>query len=369
MNQKTASLSTCLIVAFAISACFGFTQIPLSVPVFPKVAVRDDRDVSYRANYPIALWNYTDQRAFRDSIGYYKKEGNGRLRVSRTSMGVESWVSRALMRAARAQGLRIAVADRAAPLRLSLTVRDIGGSTAATGDSTAIGLATELWDGTGVLWRDTISGMKRRARSQQFLSDDFGQCLSNALSRAVDTVAQCLAAAVDSLQAAAPVKAPVFGGKFGAERIDSICGLDKSLYVISGSRGAQEIYDFLRRREYLFKECQKTSLSAEYPFIDGEMFVMLEIGRDGRVGYVEVAKSTIACRLYTEKVLGTLRGFRFKTIDTSEPTAVVYKVRPLELKIVTDELNKAGTVLKVGVFLAVITALTLLTVPVVIRNF
>jgi hypothetical protein len=128
-----------------------------------------------------------------------------------------------------------------------------------------------------------------------------------------------LAAVIDSLHATVPVVA------YRPELIDSICNLDKSLYVIDGSRTAQEIYDNLLQRRYQFKADQRSALD-KCPLIEGTMFIVFEISGTGTIGYAEVVRSGIDCPRLAQRVLAELRAMRFMADKSGAPTAVVYKI-------------------------------------------
>jgi hypothetical protein len=273
------------------------------------------------------LTGIIDQRPFHDSIAVGTKAGDTGMVAIRTTSAVDKWLYAALQQSAACYGLAIrASADSLVHLRLAVTVAGLDGVYNKDEYRANVALSARLSDSASILWSGAVAGEKTMPASFPRTGYDLGICLNRALVRALHTLDMHLAAVIDSLHATEPVVTPPpYGGRYRPELIDSICDLDKSLYVIAGSRTAREVYDYMRRQEYLFKADQKAVLD-KCPLIEGKMFVVVEISGKGTIGYAEVARSNIECPQLAKKVLSRLRAMRFKTGKSGAATSVVYKI-------------------------------------------
>jgi hypothetical protein len=333
-----------LVVAASISA--AIKQIPLPMPTFNTAPKSEAQDLSYRANYPVALSAIKDQRQMRDSVEYHKKTGDNQPIALPTSQPVAAWISSALVQCAGRYGVIVAPNTAAQSLSVSLTITEIGGVAGFEGYSSRVALEAEVRNSESVVWSGAVAGASRMAASLPVSDYDFGACLKFALGRALDTLSMHLAEAVDKQHATAPVAliSRPFGGKYRPDQIDSICDLGKSVYIINGSRTAQEVYDYLSRREYLFKDDQKSALDV-CPLIKGDIFLILEIAGDGTIDHVDVARSDIDCPVLVKKMSKNFHAMQLSGIKSAEPTAVVYKIRFEDISQAVAAQKRAGRII------------------------
>lgn len=140
--------------------------------------------------------------------------------------------------------------------------------------------------------------------------------------------------------------------------LDSICELNKTLYVVEGARTARSVYDHLEGKEGIFYQYQRQRLD-QSPWVSGDLYLLMGIDEAGKVAYVTKLKSTVGDTVLQDQVIRRLKEIAFDPApEGSGPTAVVYRV---QFELLDAGVNAAAVTLRVLV--SVLTVLMLLNLP------
>ncbi len=184
--------------------------------------------------------------------------------------------------------------------------------------------------------------------------------LDEAVSGIADTVAAVLGIAPEVVDTPDSREDDIDSVPIAYDRgfLDSICELNKILYVVEGARTAKSIYEHLQGKEAIFYQYQRQRLDQSL-WIFGDLYLLMGIDEAGQVTHVTKLKSTVGDTVLQNQVIRRLREIPFNPApEGSGPTAVVYRVR---FELLDAGVNAAAVTLRV--LGGVLTVLMLLSLP------
>jgi len=375
MKRASPLLQTliCLAGVAAISGCAATHSAVLRYP--PDGQLNSTTMRSAEAHHDtVAVSAFTDARQNRNRIGATQNRYGAEFYDIYAVNDVAAWVDSALIFELARHGypavyINQRQADTSYPVISGKVIK--AHSTAYNSYEAEVTLSVVVSLRDRILLDKKYSGYGNAGFNMVAEPEEFGRsvslALADALRRLMADLPSAMVGAIDSpasnpaialdtaprISNAFGPSAPEQSSPSGTPSVDSICKLDKKVYIVNGKRTAQSVFNFMKSQDSTMVALQTMRLELN-PDVQGDVFVLMKIDETGAVRLAEIALSKIDDNLLETQIVETIKKMNFpKLKGETDLTTCLYKITFYKRNLRGQKVALAiiGSVLSLGVYI------------------